>query len=78
MTSLIFVFVAYFSLNDFVFVFLFVSVPFKYEALMDDYLNLGNSDSSKNDKYAPVYPIFRIRPIKRRQNIDRNSESSLD
>lgn len=56
-----------------------ISVPFKYESLMDDYLNLGSSITNKNDKYAPVYPMFRMRPVKRKQNnIDRNSESSIE
>lgn len=54
-------------------------VPFKYEALIDDYLNLGNSDSSKKGNYAPVYPIFRVRLPKRKQIIiEQNSDSSLD
>lgn len=46
--------------------FLFL-VPFKYEALMQDYLSLGSATDDKNNQYAPVYPMFCARPSKRRQ-----------
>lgn len=53
-------------------------MPFKYEALSEDYLNLGSSidhyNDDKSNQYAPVYPMFSVRPSKPRQN----SEQSLD
>lgn len=52
------------------------SVPFKYEALMQDYLNLGNARDDKNNQYAPVYPMFRARLSKRRQNSNQSLESA--
>lgn len=53
-----------------------ISEPFQYEALLDDYLDLGISDAKKDNRYAPVYPIFRTRPPKQRQQSQRFSESS--
>lgn len=53
-------------------------MPFKYEALTQDYLNLGNSKDDKNNQYAPVYPMFGARPTKRRQNSNQSLESAGD
>lgn len=50
-------------------------MPFKYEALVQDYLNLGNSRDDKSNQYAPVYPMFGARPSKRRQNSNQSLES---
>lgn len=49
-----------------------------YEALTDDYLNFGSSNS-KHNQYAPVYPIFKMRKsAKCRKNSERSSESSTE
>lgn len=53
-------------------------VPFKYEALMQDYLNLGSATDDKNNQYAPVYPMFCARPSKRRQLSEQSLESASD
>lgn len=53
-----------------------ISEPFEYEALLDDYLDLGISNAKKDTRYAPVYPIFRTRQPKQRQQSQRFSESS--
>lgn len=51
-------------------------MPFKYEALVQDYLDLGNVADDKNGQYAPVYPIFTARPSKRRQLSEQSLELS--
>lgn len=51
-------------------------VPFKYEALVQDYLDLGNATDDKSGQYAPVYPIFTARPSKRRQLSEQSLESA--
>ncbi|XP_031632114.1 arrestin domain-containing protein 2-like [Contarinia nasturtii] len=53
-------------------------VPFKYEALLDDYLNLDNSNNDGKHQYAPFYPVFTVRPSKRRQNSEQSLESSSE
>lgn len=55
--------------------FYFSAVPFKYEAFLEDYLSLGESNNDKRRQYAPVYPMFGSRPSKRRQNSDHSIES---
>lgn len=50
-------------------------VPFKYEALLQDYLNLGSATDDKNNQYAPIYPVFGARPSKRRQLSEQSLES---
>lgn len=54
----------------------FSLVPFKYESLSQDYLDLGNATDDKNGHYAPVYPIFSARPSKRRQLSEQSLESA--
>lgn len=54
----------------------FITVPSKYEALLDDYLHLGDSKNDKRNQYAPIYPMFSVRPSKRRQNSEQSLESS--
>lgn len=63
------------SLTIFLF-FLFSLVPLKYEALGQDYLDLGKAADDKNGQYAPVYPIFTARPSKRRQLSEQSLESA--
>lgn len=60
------------------FIFKLFLVPFKYEALLEDYLNLGMTKNDKSNQYAPVYPIFSVRPNKRRQNSEQSLESSSE
>lgn len=56
----------------------FSLVPFKYEALLQDYLDLGSASDDKNSHYAPVYPIFTARPSKRRQLSEQSLESASE
>lgn len=57
--------------------FICIAEPFKYEALLDDYLNLGNKTGDKNSQYAPVYPMFTARSSKRRSNAETMRRESV-
>lgn len=66
------------KLNTIQFYHLIFVVPSKYEALLEDYLNLGDSKNDKRNQYAPIYPMFSVRPSKRRQNSEQSLESSSE
>lgn len=62
----------------YVLIFFQILVPFKYESLLQDYLNLGSATDDKNNQYAPIYPVFCARPSKRRQISEQSLESASE